>query len=302
MSDAVITRCPGCRTAFRVTPGQLALREGQVRCGQCRAVFDANDHLVAGEGRKPEAAPVHEAVTPEPQAEPAVAATQAPAAVEPETVPAEAPDAPEPAVAAAESPVAPEPTFVDPPAPAGVDEGVTPRPVALDRARAYEWRPRKRLHEQPKALYAFAILALVALLGAQGLFEYRDTLAAHAPFTRPLLDAACRAAGCSIAPLRDASALFIEASDLEADPAHKGLLKLSATVRNRASYPIAYPYLELTLTDAADHVVARRAFPPATYAAPDASGIAPNGEVLVRLFLDASATSQAGYRVYLFYP
>ena len=36
--------------------------------------------------------------------------------------------------------------------------------------------------------------------------------------------------------------------------------------------------------------------------APDASGIAPNGEVLVRLFLDASATSQAGYRVYLFYP
>src|SRR5689334_19280189 len=42
-----LTRCPGCATVFRITAEQLAFREGQVRCGQCRAVFDANDHLVA---------------------------------------------------------------------------------------------------------------------------------------------------------------------------------------------------------------------------------------------------------------
>jgi predicted Zn finger-like uncharacterized protein len=271
----VVTRCPGCRTAFRVTPEQLALREGQVRCGQCRAVFDANDHLVVDEERKPEAVPVEVA------ADAAATVQQANEAPAPEAV-----------VPAAE----PEAAVVP------ADEGDAGASAALDRARPYEWRPRKRLREQPKALYALAIVALVALLGAQALFEYRDALAAHAPFTRPLLDAACRVAGCSIAPLRDASALFIESSELEADPAHKGLLTLRATVRNRASYPIAYPYLELTLTDASDNIVARRAFPPATYAAPDASGIAPNGELLVRLFLDASATSQAGYRVYLFYP
>ena len=47
MSDFALTRCPGCRTVFRVTPEQLALREGQVRCGRCRAVFDANDQRVA---------------------------------------------------------------------------------------------------------------------------------------------------------------------------------------------------------------------------------------------------------------
>jgi predicted Zn finger-like uncharacterized protein len=260
MSEPVVTRCPGCRTAFRVTPEQLASREGQVRCGQCRAVFDANDHLVAGTPREPEAVPA-----------------------------AESSDAPEKDVALP---------------PSAVDESDAATTGALDRSRQYEWRPRKRLREQPKALYALAIVALLALLGAQALFEYHDSLAAHAPFTRPLLDAACRAAGCEIAPLRDASALWIEASDLEADPAHKGLLKLSATVRNRASYPIAYPYLELALTDASDTVVARRAFPPTLYVERDApaTGIAPNGEVLVRLYLDASATSEAGYRVYLFYP
>ncbi|HWD15750.1 MAG TPA: DUF3426 domain-containing protein, partial [Casimicrobiaceae bacterium] len=78
--------------------------------------------------------------------------------------------------------------------------------------------------------------------------------------------------------------------------------KLTATVRNRAGYAIAYPDLELTLTDSSDAVVARRAFPPAAYAPAGAGGIAGNGEVVVTMFFDASATSQAGYRLYLFYP
>jgi hypothetical protein len=80
---------------------------------------------------------------------------------------------------------------------------------------------------------------------------------------------------------------------------------LSATLRNRAAYAIGYPHLELTLTDASDRVVARRAFAPAEYAggtANLAAGIPANGEKIVKLFLDASATSQAGYRLYLFYP
>ena len=65
------------------------------------------------------------------------------------------------------------------------------------------------------------------------------------------------------------------------------------------------PYLELTLTDASDQVVVRRALPPAEYAGGTAdvgTGIAANGEAVVRLFIDASATTQAGYRLYLFYP
>jgi hypothetical protein len=106
-------------------------------------------------------------------------------------------------------------------------------------------------------------------------------------------------------PLRDTAALSIDASDLQADPAHRGLLLLTATIRNRASHAIAYPYVELTLTDSADHVVVRRAFAPVDYIGGTTSadaGIPGNGEQLVKLFLDASATSQAGYRLYLFYP
>src|SRR4029078_10337891 len=46
VADYTFTRCPGCGTIFRVTAEQLALREGQVRCGHCRAVFDANDNVI----------------------------------------------------------------------------------------------------------------------------------------------------------------------------------------------------------------------------------------------------------------
>jgi hypothetical protein len=161
------------------------------------------------------------------------------------------------------------------------------------------------LRERPKALYGGAIALLGIALALQAVLEYRDSLAAHAPFLRPVLERACSALGCSIGPLQDTAALSIEASDLQADPAHRGLLLLTATIRNRAAYAIAYPHVELTLTDSSDQVVVRRAFPPADYiggTTSAASGIPSNGEKLVKLFIDASATSQAGYRLYLFYP
>lgn len=41
----MITHCPQCATRFRVTPEQLAARQGMVRCGQCRTVFNGFEHL-----------------------------------------------------------------------------------------------------------------------------------------------------------------------------------------------------------------------------------------------------------------
>ena len=154
-------------------------------------------------------------------------------------------------------------------------------------------------------IYIGAIAVLALGLATQAVLGFRDSLAAHVPATRPLLGAVCRAFGCTIDPLRDAAALFIEASDLQADPAHRGLLLLTATIRNRADHAIAYPYLELKLTDSADQVVVVRAFAPSEYAGGTAelrNGIPANGEHIVRIFIDASATQQAGYRLYLFYP
>jgi predicted Zn finger-like uncharacterized protein len=41
----MLTRCPHCETAFRVTPEQLKARNGLARCGSCHGVFNALDSL-----------------------------------------------------------------------------------------------------------------------------------------------------------------------------------------------------------------------------------------------------------------
>ena len=376
MTESKLTRCPGCATVFRITAEQLAFREGQVRCGHCRAVFDANDHFVSldaapppdpfvppgGEPREASAA-VDEiagghafapadsntdaqlAVEPEsgPQlhrnefageealtlntagtlfpddaavaagsADPATAESSEVSTSEPEVATSESgADTSELEAAASES----EAHAAEPDAAASDPEAETSVSAATDAAgigaglggpaERFEWKKKRRPRAVSRPLYAVAAAALVVGVVLQLVLEYRDALAAHVPPARPLLAAACKPLGCTIGPLRDGGALSIDASDLQADPAHRGLLLLSATVRNRSGHAIAFPYLELMLTDSSDRVVVRRAFPPAEYASGSAdlaAGIPPNGEHVVRMFLDASATQQAGYRVYLFYP
>ena len=326
MADQKFTRCPGCATVFRVTSAQLALREGQVRCGHCRAVFDANSQLVlldihAREDEAPdELSRGRPTVTLfESHALQPVAAETAPAtaADDPAAGNADAPAADAPAFAAADAtPSAADATpatAVDGTASEVVaDDGAAPgngtaSPLdlgELEAARA-ALRRRVRPRRSGNAFYVVAMLLLVAGLGAQALLQFHDSLAARAPGLRPALASACRWLSCTIRPLRDPRALSIEGSDLQADPAHRGLLILTATVRNRSVYALAYPDLELTLTDASDQVVVRRAFAPSEYLARGAdrrAGIPGNHEQSIRLFIDASATNQAGYRVYLFYP
>jgi predicted Zn finger-like uncharacterized protein len=284
MAHEQYTRCPGCSTIFRVTPEQLSLREGQVRCGHCRTVFDGNAQLISlAPTARTDADPAHDELA----AGPPTVTLRSSHALRP------AHEEIRPREPAATKAVVPPPVEAD-------DETGD-----VDYDSRFAWdRPKER----PRALrivYAAAIPVLVLLLAAQAVFHYRDALAAHWPQTRPVLARMCAAAGCAVQPLRDVSALSIDASDLQADPAHRGLLILSATIRNRAPYTLAYPYLELTLTDASDQVVVRRAMAPNEYAggtADIAGGISANGEAVVRLFIDASATSQAGYRLYLFYP
>jgi len=285
MAQEQYTRCPGCSTIFRVTPAQLSLREGQVRCGHCRTVFDGNAHLISLAPTPQQEHEPDELAAGPPTVTLRSAHALRPAHEDPQTRPRET-------IGAAR--VTPPPVEAD-------DEDE----LEIDYDSRFAWdRPRKRPRALT-ALYVAAIPLLLIALAAQAIFHFRDALAAHWPQTRPVLAQMCAAAGCTVRPLRDVAALSIDASDLQADPAHKGLLILSATIRNRAGYALAYPHLELTLTDAADQTVVRKAMAPGEYAGGTAdltSGIAANGEAVVRLFIDASATSQAGYRLYLFYP
>lgn len=51
------TRCPQCQTTFRLTAAQLKVRDGQVRCGRCQNVFQAEQYLVEHPPRTTKNAP-----------------------------------------------------------------------------------------------------------------------------------------------------------------------------------------------------------------------------------------------------
>mgnify|MGYP002700110226 FL=1 len=54
MEKTKITRCPKCDTTFKVTPTQLSVAKGAVRCGACLHVFRASDYF---QGAKEDSSP-----------------------------------------------------------------------------------------------------------------------------------------------------------------------------------------------------------------------------------------------------
>ena len=87
MAMVLATRCPHCRTTFRVVQDQLKLRGGLVRCGACKEIFNGTEHLLrpmeptapAATAAAPQAEPASPAVTSGVPAQPAAGAAAAPA-------------------------------------------------------------------------------------------------------------------------------------------------------------------------------------------------------------------------------
>ena len=58
----MITRCPKCATAFRISEAHLQSAKGMVRCGNCLNVFNAQDNIQA-DSKKADSTTVHKATT-----------------------------------------------------------------------------------------------------------------------------------------------------------------------------------------------------------------------------------------------
>lgn len=143
-----------------------------------------------------------------------------------------------------------------------------------------------------------AFLLLITLLG-QLVYFFRTDLVQRWPSTSELFTAL----EIDVPLPRLADQVSIEASDLQSDNG-RGLLILSATLKNRATWAQDWPVLELTLTDAHDAVVARRVLQPADYLPPkaDHKAFAGQSDIGLRLWVEAKDTAASGYRLYVFYP
>ena len=130
-----LTRCPACNTTFRMTREQLLVRDGKVRCGACRHVFNAMEHLLE------ETAPEELRPAPAAPAAPASPVTAAPPAAPP---PAASVPEPEPELEIeipVTAPETPQEAATPPPAPEPEPQPA-PAPVAASAAPAQKPRTR----------------------------------------------------------------------------------------------------------------------------------------------------------------
>ena len=316
---ALITRCPHCATAFRVTPLHLQAHGGDVRCGHCARIFNGFASLATIQ--EPEAVTLGATAISDTSAntsETAVAKKLSPsAAVSDEEVPAHAPSqkkmqpdvitqpdvadktvaskVPDPTPPVAEEPSRQKWETTDAPGAAIGLEDSAPENYAFDEAQPH------------KTSYAWALgsLILLAILAAQATYFYRAELSVMAPGVKPYLEQYCKLLGCTIVPPQNSELLSIESSEMQANTQHSGAITLTATVRNYAPYPQTFPLFELTLIDLQDRPLASRIFTPDTYLEKNlnSSGVvAPDYEFNVRLYLDSGSLNAAGYRLLLFYP
>jgi hypothetical protein len=183
-----------------------------------------------------------------------------------------------------------------------------PSLAAQGSAASASWIPRQlpdhEVRGQKKGawMWMVAALLLTIALGSQLIYFLRNDLAVRYPQARPYLAKMCRALDCRLTLPRDTKQVLILGSDLQTE--NQGNLALAVTLANRADHAMAWPVLELTLTDTKDQPVGRRVFAPSEYLPSpemEAAGMQPVSEVPLTLKLQTKGVKAAGYRLQMFY-
>lgn len=309
---SMVTRCPACGTLFRVTPLQLQARAGTVRCGRCASVFDGFRDLAT----LPEPAVVDTTVRTSVAAAPHASVVSDPEIALPRRC-AGIPDFEDAPVPPTTPSVPPAFRFRSAAAPGAaiVSHAVPGKPIAARPEPRESWVSRpptlsadthflQQAHAGRKRSargWAFGCLLLLVALGLQAVYFYRGELAAHYRSLKPVLLHMCAMLQCDVPLPQRPRLINIEASDLQnLDQARPGLLQLTATLRNHADHDLAYPALDLVLTNTREHTLARRIFMPREYLdkSRDAkAGFPAKAEMTVRLALDTGDLGAAGFRL-----
>lgn len=210
-----------------------------------------------------------------------------------------------------ESPAAPSKTSAKPApkkAPRATSQTETPAFIRQAQRQAFWRQPSVR------GVLTGLSIALLLSLGVQIVHQFRDNLAAQHPSWREALTSWCQLAHCTLQPpLRIDDLQVDSATLLRADSEGPHRYRLTVVVRNRANVDLAWPNVDLTLTDIGGTVVARRSFSPAdalwhdggepsTRFAARPRAVPPQRSTTLVWHLRAPTLQPAGYTAELFYP
>ncbi|WP_077001153.1 DUF3426 domain-containing protein [Variovorax sp. KK3] len=155
-----------------------------------------------------------------------------------------------------------------------------------------------------RTLTTVAVLAGL-LLVMQVLRQQRDVVLARQPSLRPVLTALCGLTGCELSALRQIGDITIDGASFAREKSGDAY-RLSFTLRNAATVPLAMPAVELSLLDTQERTVVRRVLTPADFGAPEV--LLARGQRATSLPLALSGPEAAalppvaGFHLLAFYP
>ena len=177
--------------------------------------------------------------------------------------------------------------------------------VEREAERQFSWE-REPEEPRPRAWpWVLGIIVLLVVAGGQTLLWLRHDIARDFPATRPYFEQACAQLGCVMPWPRVTAQISIEASDLHPRPGHEGSFELAGTLRNRADFAQAYPYLEITLTDVFNRALVRKVLPPEEWlpaSLRNSPAFTPGADIAFTVYFDALDQPASGYKLYAFYP
>lgn len=279
----VITHCPACQTQFFATEEQLNQHGGKVRCGQCMQVFDARAQLISVTEDSENtiditSANVQTSSVVDTPALQAASVTESAKNISELT-------APDSKVETSE----PQPSFL----------GDTIKNNKKNKIRSNHTPDKSRIW-----MWSLGTLILILIASLQSIYFLRDEIAVYYPNAKPYLVQACQKLACTVNLPKKIDFIVIDDSDMQEDAERPGLVHFASTLINKGSHVVAYPKLELTLTDVEDKPVLRRIFKANEYLPAGtniADGIQAGTETRIKLAVTTSDITVSGYRVFVTY-
>jgi predicted Zn finger-like uncharacterized protein len=225
----VYTRCPECKTAYRINVSLLRAGRGRVFCKRCHTIFNAlqalagtvKDSVAAGPPRVPILEDRHAVVMPNLERQ-----------------------------------------RLD-----EVDHVKMPEIRAGDGAFAADVRRRKGrppVSTEHAWRWGAGVVALVILLGVQ-VFKFEGRHLAQNVHARPWLDGLCSRLGCVLPPFKETARIQIMDRALKRAGGKKEGFEFSLIFANQSDLPQAFPALKLVLHGLDSRPVAERIFEPPEY-------------------------------------
>jgi len=255
--DSLLTKCPHCQTLFRIQQDHLTAAGGEVRCGVCYKVFDAESEGLSysqGEGSPSEKtfagrdnssttqdqeqkgeADYHEEIidtSPEPQPDPHKALAAASINL------TEAEDAP---------------TLDD------INQ------LSINRSSINDIVAPGASHSKGPLLKwgAYSLLAIVLLFSQWLYFNFEQN--AQQPKWRSMYTTVCETLGCQLPQYKNISSIKTERLAIKTHPEYSNVLIVDMIISNSAEHSQPLPLLNMTFFSLNGEPLAQRLFQPREY-------------------------------------